>query len=100
VAYSIGRADIIVNSSTDKSRWRRDPWALAVSPRAAAEIERLRAIHQAAGCAGGEIYAKDCAVCHGTNLQGVSAPALTGPSLGAHISTVPSCARWWFKRCR
>jgi alcohol dehydrogenase (cytochrome c) len=27
---------------------------------------------------GGEIFAKSCAVCHGANLQGLSAPALTG----------------------
>jgi mono/diheme cytochrome c family protein len=27
---------------------------------------------------GGEIFAKSCALCHGANLQGLSAPALTG----------------------
>jgi alcohol dehydrogenase (cytochrome c) len=36
---------------------------------------------------GGQIYAKECAVCHGANLQGVSAPALTGPSFGrSHLN--------------
>jgi mono/diheme cytochrome c family protein len=36
---------------------------------------------------GGEIYAKECAVCHGANLQGISAPALTGPSFGrSHLT--------------
>jgi alcohol dehydrogenase (cytochrome c) len=36
---------------------------------------------------GGEIYAKECAVCHGANLQGISAPALTGPSFGrSHLN--------------
>ena len=28
--------------------------------------------------AGAQIYAQDCASCHGTNLQGVAAPALAG----------------------
>jgi alcohol dehydrogenase (cytochrome c) len=28
------------------------------------------------------VYARQCATCHGANLQGVSAPALTGPSFG------------------
>jgi alcohol dehydrogenase (cytochrome c) len=27
---------------------------------------------------GGEVFAKSCALCHGANLQGLSAPALTG----------------------
>jgi alcohol dehydrogenase (cytochrome c) len=36
---------------------------------------------------GREIYGKECAVCHGASLQGVSAPALTGPSFGhSHLS--------------
>jgi alcohol dehydrogenase (cytochrome c) len=36
---------------------------------------------------GGEIYAKECSVCHGANLQGISAPALTGPSFGrSHLT--------------
>ncbi len=36
---------------------------------------------------GSEVYAKKCAVCHGTNLQGISAPALTGPGFGrAHLN--------------
>jgi alcohol dehydrogenase (cytochrome c) len=32
--------------------------------------------------AGKSVYAAQCSSCHGANLQGVSAPALTGPSFG------------------
>jgi alcohol dehydrogenase (cytochrome c) len=36
---------------------------------------------------GAQVYAKDCGLCHGANLQGVSAPALTGPSFGrSHLN--------------
>jgi alcohol dehydrogenase (cytochrome c) len=37
--------------------------------------------------AGGEIYTQECAVCHGANLQGISAPALTGAGFGrSHLN--------------
>jgi cytochrome c5 len=36
---------------------------------------------------GSQIYAQECAVCHGANLQGTSAPALTGPGFGrSHLN--------------
>jgi len=36
---------------------------------------------------GSEVYAKECAVCHGANLQGISAPALTGPGFAhSHLN--------------
>jgi mono/diheme cytochrome c family protein len=36
---------------------------------------------------GSEVYAKSCANCHGANLQGLSAPALTGPGFGhSHLN--------------
>ena len=36
---------------------------------------------------GAAAYAKECAVCHGAQLQGVSAPALTGPGFGrSHLT--------------
>ena len=36
---------------------------------------------------GGEVYSRECAVCHGANLQGISAPALTGPGFGhSHLN--------------
>jgi alcohol dehydrogenase (cytochrome c) len=36
---------------------------------------------------GAQVYSKDCSLCHGANLQGVSAPALTGPSFGrSHLN--------------
>ena len=46
---------------------------------------------------GGDIYLKECAVCHGASLQGGSAPALTGPSFGrshlnADVQTMPLTA--------
>ena len=36
---------------------------------------------------GSAVYAQKCAVCHGANLQGISAPALTGPGFGrSHLN--------------
>jgi len=36
---------------------------------------------------GGEVYSRECAVCHGASLQGISAPALTGPGFGhSHLN--------------
>jgi alcohol dehydrogenase (cytochrome c) len=36
---------------------------------------------------GSAVYASSCAVCHGVNLQGLSAPALTGTSFGlSHLN--------------
>ncbi|HME22717.1 MAG TPA: c-type cytochrome [Acetobacteraceae bacterium] len=36
---------------------------------------------------GGEVYAHKCAVCHGADLQGISAPAPTGPGFGrSHLN--------------
>ncbi len=36
---------------------------------------------------GSQVYAKACAICHGANLQGMSAPALTGPGFGhSHLN--------------
>jgi cytochrome c len=36
---------------------------------------------------GSEVYASKCAVCHGANLRGISAPALTRPGFGrSHLN--------------
>jgi mono/diheme cytochrome c family protein len=36
---------------------------------------------------GAAVYASECAACHGASLQGMSAPALTGPSFGhSHLT--------------
>ncbi|MEJ0093720.1 MAG: PQQ-binding-like beta-propeller repeat protein [Methylocella sp.] len=36
---------------------------------------------------GAAVYARECAACHGAGLQGISAPALTGPSFGhSHLN--------------
>ena len=36
---------------------------------------------------GSAVYARSCALCHGASLQGVSAPALTGPGFGhSHLT--------------
>jgi mono/diheme cytochrome c family protein len=48
-------------------------------PRSPNSVAHMRSRQAARG---GEVYAKECAVCHGANLQGVSAPALTGTGFG------------------
>jgi alcohol dehydrogenase (cytochrome c) len=88
IAYRLGGAPTIVNDATGQI-------ALAHVPdRAGGESEARP--DKSTGSApytneqvaqGRQVYAKECAVCHGANLQGVSAPALTGPSFGhAHLN--------------
>jgi alcohol dehydrogenase (cytochrome c) len=88
VAYSIGRGDTIANSSTGQvalAKGSLGPGSESEGPPQRSSGSAQYTKQQVSQ--GGEIYAKDCAVCHGTNLQGVSAPALTGASFGrSHLN--------------
>ena len=88
VAYSIGRADTIANSSTGQvalPKGSLGPGSESEGPPQKSSGSAPYTKQQVAQ--GGEIYARDCAVCHGANLQGVSAPALTGASFGrSHLN--------------
>ena len=88
LAYAIGNAGPIVNSSAGQVA----PAMASMGPGSESEGPPERSSGSAPYtkgqvALGGEIYANECAVCHGGNLQGVSAPALTGPSFGrSHLN--------------
>ena len=88
VVYSIRRADTIANDSTGQvalAKGSLGPGSESEGPPQRSTGSAPYTKQQVAQ--GGEIYAKDCAVCHGANLQGVSAPALTGASFGrSHLN--------------
>ncbi len=88
MAYSIRRADTIANSSTGQvalAKGSLGPGSESEGPPQRSSGSAPYTKQQVAQ--GGEIYGKECAVCHGANLQGVSAPALTGASFGrSHLN--------------
>lgn len=87
VAYRLGHAATIVNDTAGQV-------ALAATPTGPGESAQT--LPASTGSVpytsqqvaqGSQIYAATCAACHGANLQGMSAPALTGPSFGrSHLS--------------
>ena len=88
IAYRMGNAPTIANDTTGQV-------ALAnvnngfdqVEVRVSGQVYGFCAYTKQQVAQGSDVYAKDCAVCHGVNLQGVSAPALTGPGFGrSHLN--------------
>jgi mono/diheme cytochrome c family protein len=87
IGFRLGDAPTIVNDATGQV-------ALANTPNGAGES--AQSLSPSTGSApyttqqvaqGSEVYARTCAACHGANLQGMSAPALTGPSFGrSHLT--------------
>ena len=79
---------------TGHQYWKNDTGSSIVAPISAYSVNGTEYLAVVVGEAGNQqtpnlpaIYAKECAVCHGANLQGVSAPALTGPSFGrSHLN--------------
>jgi alcohol dehydrogenase (cytochrome c) len=88
IAYRLGHAPTTENEATGQV-------ALANAPNGTGG-ESARSSSRSTGSApyttqqvaqGSQVYAKACAVCHGANLQGMSAPALTGPGFGrSHLN--------------
>jgi len=88
IAYRLGAEEPIVNDTDGQLSSANAPNGLGGESEGppqksigSAPYTKEQAAH------GGEVYAKECAVCHGANLQGVSAPALTGTSFGrSHLN--------------
>jgi alcohol dehydrogenase (cytochrome c) len=87
VAYRLGSAAPIRNDATGQVALARYSNAAGESaPTAQASIGTAPYSAQQVA-QGGSVYAKACASCHGANLQGISAPALTGPAFGrSHLN--------------
>ena len=88
IAYRLGEADPIVNGTEGQLASANAPNGSGGESKGAPEKSTGSAPStQAQVTRRGEIYARECAVCHGANLQGVSAPALTGASFGrSHLN--------------
>ena len=88
IAFTIGTAQTIVNDTTGQVALANAPNGRGGESEGPPDKSTGTAPYTKEQVAqGGAIYAKDCAVCHGAELQGVSAPALTGPSFGrAHLN--------------
>ena len=55
---------------------------VAAAPFAIAQAAKPALYTDAQATAGAAVYASSCAACHGTQLEGVAAPALKGPAFG------------------
>ena len=88
ITYSLGHAAPIVNASTGQVALAKASMGPGSESEGPAERSTGSAPYTKQQVAqGGEVYTKECAACHGANLQGVSAPALTGPSFGrSHLN--------------
>jgi len=88
IAFAIGNAKTIVNGTSgqvalskvpqEKGSYAEGPpdKSTGTAPYTAQQVTQ-----------GAAAYARECAVCHGAQLQGISAPALTGPSFGrSHLT--------------
>jgi mono/diheme cytochrome c family protein len=87
IAYRLGAAQAIDNDATGQ---------VALANAVNGSGESAASVASSTGSApytrqqvaqGRDVYAQQCAVCHGATLQGVSAPALTGPAFGhSHLN--------------
>jgi mono/diheme cytochrome c family protein len=88
IAYRVGPVSTIVNEATGQVALASAPNGIGAESAAPASSGSAPYTSQQVA-QGREVYAKECAVCHGANLQGVSAPALTGPGFGhSHLNAL------------
>ncbi len=88
IAYRLGSAPTVVNDATGQvalakvSNGGVDESAAAPTRSTGSAPYTMQQVAR-----GSEVYAKACANCHGASLQGLSAPALTGPGFGhSHLN--------------
>jgi mono/diheme cytochrome c family protein len=88
IAYRLNAANTIVNEATGQVAPANTPPGIGGESQEPPSKSTGSAPYTRQQVAqGSEVYAKDCAVCHGADLQGLSAPALTGPGLGrSHLN--------------
>jgi alcohol dehydrogenase (cytochrome c) len=88
IAYRLGSAPTIVNDATGQVALANAPKdsgddsAATPTPSTGSAPYTIQQVMR-----GSLVYSKTCANCHGANLQGLSAPALTGPGFGhSHLN--------------
>ena len=87
IAYRIGDASPVVNGSTGQVALANAPNGAGGESEAPSKSTGSAPYTKQQVAQGSDLYSKQCAVCHGANLQGVSAPALTGPGFArSHLN--------------
>ncbi len=87
IAYRLGDAPTVVNEATGQVALANAPNGAGGESAPPSKSKGSAPYTLAQVTQGGDLFARDCAVCHGANLQGVSAPALTGPGFGrSHLT--------------
>jgi len=87
IAYRIGDASPVVNGSTGQVALANAPNGAGGESEAPSKSTGSAPYTKQQVAQGSDLYSKECAVCHGANLQGVSAPALTGPGFArSHLN--------------
>jgi mono/diheme cytochrome c family protein len=87
ITYRLAAAPTIVNDATGQVALASTANGGGESAGTLAESTGSAPYTQQQVAQGSEVYAKSCALCHGANLQGLSAPALTGAGFGhSHLN--------------
>jgi mono/diheme cytochrome c family protein len=88
IAYRLGHAPAIENAATGQVALANAPNGIGGESGGASSKSTGSAPYTMQQVAqGSQVYAKACAACHGANLQGMSAPALTGPGFArSHLN--------------
>jgi alcohol dehydrogenase (cytochrome c) len=87
ITYRLAAAPTIVNDATGQVALAGTANGGGESAGTLAESTGSAPYTQQQVTQGSEVYAKSCALCHGNNLQGLSAPALTGAGFGhSHLN--------------
>jgi alcohol dehydrogenase (cytochrome c) len=87
LAYRLGNAPTIVNEATGQTALANASPGTGESAAPTPESTGSAPYTMQQVAQGSAVYAQACAICHGANLQGLSAPALTGPGFGrSHLS--------------
>ena len=87
IAYRLGNAPAVVNDTTGQVALANANNGAGGESEAPSKSTGSAPYTKQQVAQGNAVYAKECAVCHGDNLQGVSAPALTGPGFArSHLN--------------
>jgi len=87
IAYRLGNAPTIANDTTGQVALANAKNGVGGESEPPAKSTGSAPYTKQQVAQGSDVYGKDCAVCHGANLQGISAPALTGPGFGrSHLN--------------
>ena len=87
ISYRLGEAPTIVNETSGQVALANAPNGIGGESAPPAASTGSAPYNPRQVAQGSAIYGSSCAACHGANLQGISAPALTGPGFSrSHLT--------------